>query len=496
MNKKIILLILLITSTSLIAQDLSEGLLINDVSNHNMVDIAKPTYLNAIIDPSFGTTIRRISNAGTGEVIVPMYSTIQAWNEDESYLILYNQTLGNHILLNGMTYQFIRNLDDIHPTDIEDLFWDFNNPNILYYVDNQTFDFISYSINTQVKQTLVNLETLSGCNDGIILGNDIQMMSWDSNVFTFRCNNDTAYSYRIATSELTTFNISNVNYVAPSVAPSGNLFYHNAQVYNNSGNFNLNLNVDSTEHSCIGKLSNGNDAYFAIAFDQGPQGGCIGDIIAHDLTTGNCTPIISENQGYNYPQSGTHISALAHKNTEGGWIAASMVGYDQDGQSLLDQELVIAKAEDGNIKVCRIGHHRSDEDQFDYWGEPHAVISPSGTRVLFGSDWSGSEDGQSVDSYVVELPAFATSLTTIDENSNQFNLFPNPINESSVIEFNNPNNNKVSINIYDSLGKEIIKEDINSSYYTIPSSKISAGIYFFSLIDFNGMIIKGEFIKK
>ena len=45
--------------------------------------------------------------------------------------------------------------------------------------------------------------------------------------------------------------------------------------------------------------------------------------------------------------------------------------------------------------------HPADENKLDYWGEHLAIIS----RVLFGSDVSGLEDGQSVDSYVVELPA-------------------------------------------------------------------------------------------
>ncbi|MHB9052201.1 MAG: hypothetical protein ACYC3R_10185, partial [Thiomonas delicata] len=38
-----------------------------------------------------------------------------------------------------------------------------------------------------------------------------------------------------------------------------------------------------------------------------------------------------------------------------------------------------------------------------YWAEPHVVISPSGTRLLFASDWGGSPD---VDTYVVTLPGF------------------------------------------------------------------------------------------
>lgn len=87
-----------------------------------------------------------------------------------------------------------------------------------------------------------------------------------------------------------------------------------------------------------------------------------------------------------------------------------MIGYEEDGQTLLDQELVLARVEKGNVQVYRIGHHRADENEFDYWGEPHAMLSPAGTRVLYGSDWNGNEDGKPVDSYVVELPAFKAGI--------------------------------------------------------------------------------------
>ena len=389
------------------AQDLTQGLRVNDTQPRPLQPIGKPGYLKTIKDPSFGTTIRRISDAGNGNIIKPMYSTVQAWNADESLMILYDQSKGVHQLLDGMTYQFIRNLDDIRPDDIEQLFWDFDNPNVLYYLELKTDDFIRYNPRTKAKEVLVNLDDATpNCTGSISLGNDVQMMSWDSDVVGFRCNNDKAYSYRISTGKVTEFAISDVAYYAPMPGPSGNLFYHNTDVYGANGQKVRSLNQAKVEHSCLGKLPNDHDANFSIAFAEGPSGGCIGDIIAHDLVTGECFPVISQSQGYDYPQSGTHISALAHKNTQGGWVAASMVGYDEDGQALLDQELVIARAEKGNVKVCRIGHHRSDEQQFDYWGEPHAVISPTGTRVLFGSDRSGSEDGRSVDSYVVELPSF------------------------------------------------------------------------------------------
>jgi len=333
-----------------------------------MQAISKPGYLDTIINPSFGTKIRRITNAGAGNVIVPMNSTVQAWNSDESYMILYNQTNSNHILLNGMNYAPIRALTDVNPIDLELIYWDFNDPQVFYYPEKNTFNFIKYTVNTSTKTVVFNLDSVTSCNGSFTMGNDVQMMSWDSDVVSFRCNNDTAYYYKISTQTITKFAISTLRNIAPMVAPSGNLFLHDSKVYDTSGSYKLSLNESSTEHSCMGRLFNGRDAHFTVAFAQGPNGGCIGDIIAHDLDNGYCYHIISPSRGYNYTQSGDQISALAHKNTEGGWVAASMMGYAKDGQSLLDQELVIAKAEDGNVKVCRIGHHRSDEDDWNYWG--------------------------------------------------------------------------------------------------------------------------------
>jgi hypothetical protein len=449
------------------AQDLTYGLAVNDMANHPMQPKPKPAYLDTIIDPSFGTTIRRITDAGAGNVIKPMYSTVQAWNADESLMIVYNQSTGNHELLNGMTYEFIRNLD-FRPSDIEDIFWDFDDPDILYYLNASTDNFIRYHVSTQSKDTIVNLNTLVGCTGAIVLGNDVQMMSWDSDVIGFRCGNDNAYSYRISNGNLTTFDISNVNWVAPSAAPSGNLFYHRTNVYNSSGTLLFELNEANTEHSCIGRLPNGNDAHFAVAFEQGPQGGCMGNIVAHDLTTGECFPLISQSQGYPYPKSGTHISAVSHKNKDGGWLAASMMGFAQDGQTLLDQELVIAKAEEENIQVCRIGHHRSDEDEFDYWGEPHACISPTGTRVLFGSDWSGSEDGESIDCYVVELPSFNSGLTEQKiSKEDLFRIKPNPAKDICEISFDGTEKESYSIKIFNEIGQKVFESPKLSGQNTI-----------------------------
>jgi len=366
-------------------------------------------------------------------------------------------------------------LTDVSPKDLEQIFWDFNDPNFFYYLEAGTNALIKYQVYTQTKTILVDLDVVSGCSGDIAMGNDVQMSSWDSNIFSFRCDNTDAYFYDVSINTISSFNINNINNTAPMPGPSGSHFYQWTDAYDDTGNLTYNLNEASTEHSCMGKLANGNDAYFAVAFANGPQGGCGGNIVAHDLTTGSCFSIISQGQGYNYSQSGTHISALAHQNINDGWLCASMMGYAKDGQTLLDQELVIARANQGNIQVCRIGHHRSDEDEFNYWGEPHAVISPSGTRVLFGSDWSGAEDGQSIDCYIVELPIFELVNSHITSLPDGIEVFPNPFTDRAVVsgEFTN-----YEIKVLDSLGQVVADYTGTASPLTIDLTSLGSGMYF------------------
>ncbi|WP_400079934.1 T9SS type A sorting domain-containing protein [Winogradskyella sp. R77965] len=472
------------------AQDLSQGYIPNDLSAHPMQPLSKPDYLSGVSDPSFpNTTIRRISEALPGGYIKPMYSTMQAWNADETYLILYSNTNG-HQLLNGLDYTFIRNLTDVSPDDIETIMWHFTNPQLLYYHESTTNDFIEYNVVTMSKTTIVNFNTVSNCNEGISLGNDIQMMSWDSDVVSFRCGNTSTYYYRISTSTLTQFNITDIAYTAPMPFPSGNLFFHGGNVYDASGNFVRAFNVNGTEHSCLGKLSNGDDAYFAIGFEEGPNGGCQGTLVAHNATNGNCFPVTSY-ADYGYPQSGTHISSLAHTNAEGGWVAVSMMGFDLDGQDLLDQELFVAKVNATDADVYRVAHHRSDEEDIDYFGEPHVTISPSGTRLLFGSDWSGTEDGISVDSYVAELNAYTLSTSNIERSS--VKLYPNPVKDILTVQ----SQDLVDTNykIYNIHGTKIMESTIENSS-VIDVTELSSGVYFIELNMMNTTSETLKFIKQ
>src|SRR5512145_661521 len=79
-------------------RDLCAGL-VQDRAPHAMTALDKPPLLGTVVDREFGTTIRRITavpQSGGNPVIKPLYTTVSAWNADESYLLLYDVVNGAH----------------------------------------------------------------------------------------------------------------------------------------------------------------------------------------------------------------------------------------------------------------------------------------------------------------------------------------------------------------------------------------------------------------
>jgi len=408
-----------------------------------MPRVVQPPQMTYFRDPEFRSKTIRISNSDAGSVVKPMYSTVQAWNADETRLILYHSgTAGRgHHLYDGRTYEYIRKLA-ITPVDIEQVFWSHTEPNILYYVSRafgREGSLYRLDIETRKRMRLAALGSLCSADSILTSGNDVQMPSWDDDLFGFRCtvkrsDNMYMHTYRVSTGEVRSRRIGQGtpwdNWLAPSIGASGKRLRVNDKVFNDSLNsIDTELDLASyTEHSSMGQTANGDDAYYAVAFAESP-GGCnsspdagVAHLVEHNLKTGECRPLISESQGYRYPTSGTHISSLAHLRPQ--WIALSSIGQPQefetrnDGDVLppLTSEIYLVNTDPDNGKVCRVGHHRShgkratNPSYAPYFGEPHVSISPSGTRLLFGSDW---HDSGAVDSYVIELPAYGSDLTNM-----------------------------------------------------------------------------------
>src|SRR5260370_12507928 len=156
------------------AADLCQGLG-TDTLPHRMTPRAKPSPGQAVIDPQFGTTLRRITAVvpnGASDAIVPMYSTVSAWNADESRLILYHVG-GGHLLYEGHTYQFLRTLD-IDPNELEGVFWHPSDPDLLLYPSGNRL--IRYHVSTGAKDVV---QTFAFCT-GQTSADPHGFMSWDA----------------------------------------------------------------------------------------------------------------------------------------------------------------------------------------------------------------------------------------------------------------------------------------------------------------------------
>ncbi len=413
---------------------------VNDQSTQILAPIAKPGYLKPYTDPSFGTRVIRISNSANNGVHKPLYNTVQAWNADESVLMLFRRGFdsGDYVLLDGHTYEPLGRLD-INPADVEEVFWSRLDPNRLFYVSaspSTQSQFFSYDIATNKRSLIKNLAPMCHIGDVARGGGDVFMQSLDDDLFGFRCEapdgNYRLMSYRISTDELNVVTAGSGNrwdeWTAPMPTPSGRAMWLQGDIVNpqmNAIQYKLDL-AEPGEHSDMGLDHNGQDTLYQTVFDPSPNG-CnggtdrgVGHLGIHNLVTGACRPMLTESEGWPYTTSGTHVSAGAYKQP--GWVALSSIGYREQLPFLTNQkpatplfsEIYVVNTNPTKPQICRVAHHRSlgkfaqNGDYPAYFGEPHPSHSPSGTRVVFGSDW---QDSGSVDAYVVELPSYRPPVT-------------------------------------------------------------------------------------
>jgi hypothetical protein len=388
---------LLFLCRPLLAADPCTGL-VQDKLPHPMRALAKPALGQTALDPDLGGRIRRITavapSATADAVIKPMYSTVAAWNADESRLILYKVGSG-HQLYDGRTYAFVRALD-IAPNDIEQVYWHATDPDVLFYPSGNRL--MRYRVSSGAKETV---HTFTFCAGSVSGGSDPMFTSWDSSTIGLQCDGQ-AILYRIPTDTVLATGLTPLG--APQAAASGNLAYLAGYVVNTSLGVVRYLDIANPyEHAGLGRTSSGRDTFNTVAFDGGPAGSGVGSLVTFDLADGTSRVIVGPATGYPYPPSGTHLSTVALRAP--GWVFVSIVG-NPSGAGVLDNELVLADTNTG--RVCRAAHHRSWGKnntmlRNSYWAEPHVVISPSGTRALFASDWG---NGATVDTYVLELPSY------------------------------------------------------------------------------------------
>jgi hypothetical protein len=410
------------------ATDLCAGIGVTGKAKVAYSSLAKPARGAAVTDPDFGTTIRRVTDVAAqwpgATVVVPAYPTIQAWNADESALLLYvTEPSQGWALFDGKTYAF-RGMLDINPADVEQFYWSTTDPDLIYYVDQNSFVLTRMHVSTGAKDAVHDfaadiahgpLKTACSGADLVSGGGDPFFTSYDNDLIGLGCRDTSGgattyegFGYRISTDTVgPTMHLTDV---VAQAAPSGTARFLAGESSSTVLDATTNavkgtLSWNGFEHSDLLRNAAGEDLVAGAQYD-GPSGS--GTLMVANLNTGRVSTIIGEATGDPYPPTGTLVSGKAFKNP--GWVAVGSTGNGLNSthpaSTYLEQEILLANVDTN--QVCRVAHHRSfgydaNSSNQNYWAQPNVVISPSGTRILFPSDWYG---GATIDTYVIELPSY------------------------------------------------------------------------------------------
>ncbi len=121
-----------------------------------------------------------------------------------------------------------------------------------------------------------------------------------------------------------------------------------------------------------------------------------------DLASGTVTPLWPID--FSHTPIGLHFSGRAFRRP--GWaLISTYSGGWPTSYTWMDNQVFAVELQAGG-RVVRLAHTHSlvdEEQEHDYWAEPHASVNADFTRVLFTSNWGRSGSGE-VEMYLIDLP--------------------------------------------------------------------------------------------
>src|SRR3990172_8950706 len=162
---------LAILPATTIAQNLCSGL-VTDKTQRSQPSMSKPPVGVWQTDTSLpgGVRFMRLTDTASegwrawleDPVVKPAYSPIQAWNADESYLLLVDPNRGFR-LFNGRTYAFIKNIGWplSESAAFETVFWHPTDPDLILYPSYDR-NIRQYRVSTDTAITLKNFDAICG----------------------------------------------------------------------------------------------------------------------------------------------------------------------------------------------------------------------------------------------------------------------------------------------------------------------------------------------
>jgi hypothetical protein len=350
--------------------------------------VPKPGYLETYTDPSFGFSVTRV----TGEPGQPTgcgnkwrkesthhYNSMPAWNADGSVLLIKRPA----VFLDGQTYEPIC----LHRPPTGDSNWHPTDPDLMIYVKDDRLAL--WNVRTGQSTTLGKFDGYAklemGRNNRSLLSNDGRFITLQAErqgqrlAFVYDVIDGKRYPEIPFPKDFEQAQGSSLgNYVI--LTRAGRI----RSIYDRDGR--LIGSYDALKHIDTAIDANGNEVIVGIRNrrPERPDDPPSGSIVMVDLGTARPTTLMDQGVG-------NHASARNFRSA--GW---AVISYDS-ARPPFDKE-VVAVALDGSGQLVRLAHHYSN--RYTYHNEPHANISPDGSKVIFASNWG--VDGPT-SAYVIDI---------------------------------------------------------------------------------------------
>ena len=338
--------------------------------------ISQSPYMNLYLDPAFNTRNRRISNSQTEQVHRPMTNSADAWNNDESLLILHRfdkaDPTPKFVLMDGNNYQMLGDLN-IPAVASDTVYWSQYNPLSVFYVDNheQAGQLKRFDIASGTQEVIADFAPICEANG----------FPANQGVFTKPSLNDELFAYQCGTKN------------GKSLAVS---YEYTSDEYHTLA---MGTQTQWPLTATLQAMPEGNGFWL--------QGVSLNNTLEANSSSAQLEALTASN--------GKSISIFDQQSSN--WKALTTMGYGEFENFTKEQpaptyfsEIVLVQTENSEqTELCRVAHHRSTGRKATnagynaLLGESVATLSPSGSRVLFNSDWY---DNGSVDTYAIELPSF------------------------------------------------------------------------------------------
>lgn len=362
---------------------------VTDLDVRVPTDAARPDLGVELVDPAFGTTSERLTDASAGEYVTPVQAPTSAFNSDGTLLLLYRAQAGHELL--DVETRSLLGIMPIDPSDIEQVYWSPTEPAILFYAKDQQL--IRFNVETQSAETLAEFPTCLG----------LAMTappSWDGERFALRCADSTIDTEQLTLIGFRASDSSRQMIAAPGpgellVSASGDHFVF---VDGNSGQVSV---FDSalvptgitfeTGGSTVMSQHRNRDVLLTTAFG----GEATGSVVAIGVTDGSVTTIVGLATGYPFPPGGTRLSATAAPFV----VLAAPEISDRTSWDVLDGEVLFVDLRDDEPVVARLAHNRLSPSD-EYFQSAFVAVSRDGSQVVYSTDWGL---GDRSDTYLIDM---------------------------------------------------------------------------------------------